>query len=227
MTAFVLVPGAGGIGWYWHRLVPELTRRGHTAVPVDLPGDDETAGLAEYADLVVAAARDLPDVVLVAQSMGGFSAPLACDRLPVRDLVLLNAMIPRPGESAGEWWAATGHAFPEDDSLQNLFLHDLPPEVAAQMEGHDRPEAAIAFGQPWPLERWPDVPTHVLVGADDRLFPREFQCRVARERLGPEAVSLSVVPGGHLAALSRPVELADALEACLTRTRGPSRTSSP
>jgi pimeloyl-ACP methyl ester carboxylesterase len=52
------------------------------------------------------------------------------------------------------------------------------------------------------------VPTSVLAGQDDRFFPLEFQRRVARERLGLE---VDVVPGGHLAALARPVELADRL----------------
>ena len=35
--------------------------------------------------------------MLVAQSLGGFTAPLVCDRVPVDLLVLLNAMIPEPG----------------------------------------------------------------------------------------------------------------------------------
>ena len=47
-------------------------------------------------------------LAIVAQSMGGFSAPLACDRLPVDHLVLLNAMIPLPGETAGQWWDKVG-----------------------------------------------------------------------------------------------------------------------
>ena len=34
---FVLIPGAGGAAWYWHRVVPELRARGHEAVAVDLP----------------------------------------------------------------------------------------------------------------------------------------------------------------------------------------------
>src|SRR5262245_14591883 len=31
---------AGGIAWYWHRVVPLLEASGHDAVGVDLPGDD-------------------------------------------------------------------------------------------------------------------------------------------------------------------------------------------
>ena len=66
---------------------------------------------------------------------------------------------------------------------------------------HQRPEADIAFEQPWEYARWPDVPTTVLAGRDDRFFPVTFQRRVARERLGVDAAAL---PGGHLNALSRP-----------------------
>ena len=61
-----------------------------------------------------------------------------------------------------------------------------------------------------PLDRWPDVPTCAVAGRDDRLFPLELQRRVARERLG---LPLDEIPGGHLVALSHPVELADRLVA--------------
>jgi pimeloyl-ACP methyl ester carboxylesterase len=100
-VTYVLVPGAGGEAWYWHRVVPLLEEVG-TVVAVDLPTGDEEAGLAEYADAIVAAAGDTTDVMLVAQSMGAFSAPLAVDRLDVRGIVLVNAMVPAPGETAGE-----------------------------------------------------------------------------------------------------------------------------
>jgi len=103
MATFVLVPGADGRAWYWHLVAPELERRGHEAVAVDLPIADETAGLAACAEAVVDAAQRQREVVLVAQSLAGFIAPLACDRLSVALLVLLNAMVPLPDESAGEW----------------------------------------------------------------------------------------------------------------------------
>ena len=47
--SFVLIPGAGGAAWYWHRVVPLLQAAGHDAVAVDLPADDPAAGLPEYA----------------------------------------------------------------------------------------------------------------------------------------------------------------------------------
>jgi len=222
--AFVLIPGAGGEAWFWHRLVTELERRDHRVVAVDLPAVDEGAGWAEYADAVVAAAHELDDVVLVAQSMAGFTAPLVCGRLPVRVLVLLNAMIPVPGETGGAWWENTGQAkaYAELAAAQDRlvsdgfdvlvdFFHDVPADVTAEAVRRGDPSQSMTpFSQPWPLDRWPDVPTRVVAGRDDRLFPLEFQRRVARERLG---LDIDEIPGGHLAALSRPVELADQLEA--------------
>lgn len=221
MTEYVLVPGAGGDAWYWHLVVPELRRRGHRVGAVDLPGPDESAGLAEYAAAIVAAIEG-PEPVLVAQSLGGFSAPLVCDQVPVRRLILLNAMVPLPGETAGDWWGNTGQpearrAFavgegrtPRDGiDLREDFFHDVPAEITEQGMAGGYPEADIVFGQPWPLPAWPDVPTRFLQSRDDRLFPLEFQRRVVAERLG---IPVHELPGGHLVALSRPVELADRIE---------------
>jgi alpha-beta hydrolase superfamily lysophospholipase len=84
----------------------ELRRRGHDAVAPDLPCDD-AAGLPEYADAVVEAIGDRTDLVVVAQSLGGFTAPLVCDRVPVKLLILVAPMIPVPGEAPAEYWANT------------------------------------------------------------------------------------------------------------------------
>lgn len=219
MSRFVLVPGAGGAAWYWSLVVPQLRARGHDAIAVDLPGPDEHIGLPEYADSVVAAIDGHRDAVVVAQSMGGFTAPMACDRIPVSLLVLVNAMIPVPGETAGDWWGNTGWeparvaaaqagGYPAEVDLDVYFLHDVPADVVATGEGHNRPEADVAFGQPCAIKRWPDVPTRVLAGRDDRFFPLEFQRRVAGDRL---ELDVDAVPGGHLVALAHPAELTDQL----------------
>jgi pimeloyl-ACP methyl ester carboxylesterase len=219
MSTYLLVPGAGGAAWYWHRVTAMLDGAGHEAIAVDLPGDDPDAGLPEYTDLVVAAGDGRDEVVLVAQSMGAFSAVPACARLPVRRLVLNNAMVPLPGETAGEWWEHTGSAaarvaavrdggYDEAFDIATYFLHDVPPAVAAAGAEHQRPEADIAFAQPCAFDRWPDPPTTVLAGRNDRFFPLGFQRRVARERLG---IEVQAVPGGHLNALSAPEGLAGVL----------------
>src|SRR5262245_59631412 len=117
MATFVLIPGAGGDGWQWHLLVRELEQRGHAAIPVTLPSGEEDAGWKEYADAVVEAIGDRRGLVLVAQSLAGFVAPLVCQRVPVDLLVLLNAMIPKPGETGGAWWGNTGSA----DAMREHF----------------------------------------------------------------------------------------------------------
>jgi pimeloyl-ACP methyl ester carboxylesterase len=223
MPTFVLIPGAGGDAWFWHRVVPELVSRGHDAVAVTLPAGDEAAGWTEYADAIVRAVGDRTDLTLVAQSLAGFSAPLVCERLPVDLLVLLNAMIPQPGETGNDWWSNTGQGAAQRDYLAGLglspesaeddavvYFHDVPAEVTAEAYGRGEPEQTkTPMRQPWPLTAWPDVPTRVVVGRHDRLFPAPFQRRVARERLG---LDVDEIDGGHLVALSRPAELAERLD---------------
>jgi pimeloyl-ACP methyl ester carboxylesterase len=218
---YLLIPGAGGAAWYWHRLEPILRGLGHDVIAVDLPAADESAGLQQYADAVVSAAEGRGELVAVAQSMGAFTAPLVCSRLPVTELVLVNPMIPAPGETAGDWWANSGQekARRELDEREGrspdapfdllvVFFHDVPADVAAEGMAGAPDQASRPFGEPWPLDAWPDVPTRVLSSRDDRLFPVDFQIRLAKARLG---LTPRVLPGGHLVALSRPEELARAV----------------
>ena len=215
MATYVLIHGAGSTSWYWHLVAPELTALGHEVVAVDLPADDDTAGLEEYTRVVVDAMGDRRDVILVAQSMAGFTAPLVADRVPVDLIVLLAAMVPAPGESGIEWWVNTGHGEAREaagwgDDPVELFLHDVPPDVLAESAAHIRDQSGTPFEKPWPLAAWPDVPTRFLLCRDDRFFPAEFQRRVVRERLG---IVPDEMDGGHLPALAHPHELVERLEA--------------
>ena len=218
VRGFVLVPGAGGQAWYWHRVVEALQERGRTAVAVDLPADDDAAGLAAYADVIVEAAAGLDDVVLVAQSMGGLPAPLACERLPVSLLVFVNAMIPALGETGTAWWDNTGQeqaaaeaaaadGRPPDDS-DDVFFHDVPADLVEKAMTVERDQSMTPFAEPFPRKRLPDVPIKVIASRDDRLFPPAFQRRVAEDRLG---ITPDEIPGGHLAQLSQPDAIADLL----------------
>ena len=214
-ATFVLIPGAGGDARYWSLVARGLRARGHQAVPVALPAGDDSAGWSEYADAAVDAVGDRTGVIVVAQSLGGFSAPLVCERVRVELLVLLNAMIPIPGETGEAWWSNTGQGdamrehliglglSPEDaDDDDIVYFHDVAAEVREEAFGQGEPQQSwTPMSQPWPRDTWPDVPTRVLVGRDDRLFPADFQRRVARERLGIEA---DEIKGGHLLALSEP-----------------------
>src|SRR3954468_8028486 len=90
MATYVLIPGAGSDHWYWHLVTPQLEALGHDVVAADLPCEDDSAGIEEYADAVLDAGGDRRDLILVAQSLGGFTAALVANKLPV-DLVVLVA----------------------------------------------------------------------------------------------------------------------------------------
>lgn len=229
MATFVLIHGAGSDSWYWHLVVPDLTARGHDVVTPDLPSDDDAAGLNEYADAVVETSGDRTDLVVVAQSLGGFTAPLVCVRVPVSLMVLVAAMVPSPGESAGAWWANTGHERARREQALSKgrspdagfdpmvdFFHDVPADLVAEAFARgERAQSETVFEDPWPLESWPDVPTRFLLCRDDRFFPAEFQRRVVADRLG---ITPDEMDGGHLPALHSPKELVERLEAYRTST---------
>jgi pimeloyl-ACP methyl ester carboxylesterase len=211
---YVLIHGASSDSWYWHRVVPLLRELGHDVVAPDLPCDDDSAGLAEYTATVVDAVGDRKDLVVVAQSLGGFTAPLVCDRLPVDLLVMVAAMVPAPGETPAEWWGNTGYPQSEGDALAKFF-NDVPADVVAEaMARGERGQSATPFTKPWPLDAWPDVPTRFLLCTDDRFFPADFMRRVVKERLG---IIPDEMDSGHLPALAHPEELVARLEAYRTR----------
>jgi pimeloyl-ACP methyl ester carboxylesterase len=215
MATFVLIHGAGDVGWYWHLVGAELRKRGHDVVAPDLPCDDDSAGLTEYRDVVLEAIGDRSELVVVAQSFGAFTAPLVCDRRPAELLVLVAGLIPAPGEAPKDWWTNTGyedepHQQYEDDVA--LFYHDVPPALAAEAMSKGRGQSGTPTLEPWPLDAWPEVPTRFILCRDDRLLPAAFMRRVVRDRLGIEP---DKIDSGHCVALSHPRELADQLEAYL------------
>ncbi len=164
MTTFALIHGAGDVGWYWHLVEAELREHGHDTVAPDLPCDDDSAGLPEYAETVVEAIDGRSDLVVVAQSSGGFTAPLVCERVPVKMLVLVAPMIPAPGEAPADYWTNTRYSDEEleryDDEIA-LFYQDVPPELASEALKRSRTQSEARMGEPTPLRAWPDVPTRV------------------------------------------------------------------
>jgi pimeloyl-ACP methyl ester carboxylesterase len=217
VSTFVLIHGASSDSWYWHRVAPLLTARGHDVVAPDLPSDDDRAGLAEYTDAVLDAIGDRTDLVVVGQSLGGFTAPLVCARRPVDLLILVAPMIPSPREPPGAWFVHTGWVAargnqPPDPKAD--FFNDVPADVTDEAWARgERAQSGTPMEQPWPLDAWPAVPTRVLLCRDDRFFPIELMRRVAKERLGPLGITADEMDSGHLPALAHPDELADRLDA--------------
>lgn len=221
MSTFILIHGAGDVGWSWHLVARELTGRGHTVIAPDLPGDDETLTFDDCADAVVAALGEQSDVIVVGHSMGAYTAPIIAGRVNARVLVLLAGMIPAPGESPDDWWAGTdcGRAVAEaarrDGGLTGnpdpyvSFYHDVPHELATRALSFERAHpSATAMAEPWTMAAWPRIPTRFIVCTNDRFFPPEFLRALALERLNVVADDLAA---SHCAPLSRPVELADML----------------
>jgi pimeloyl-ACP methyl ester carboxylesterase len=209
MATFVFIHGAGDVGWYWHLVEAELRARGHDTLAPDLPCDDDSAGLPEYADAVAEAVGERRDVIVVAQSFGGFTAPLVCERVPVRMLVLVAPMIPAPGEAPADYWVNTRYAEEPREPYDDVFYQDVPPNLVAEAQRRGRTQSEARMSEPSPMTAWPEVPTRVVLCRDDRLLPVAFVRRLARERLG---VTPDELDGGHTPALSHPAELANLLD---------------
>lgn len=226
-TTFVLIPGAGADPRVYEATIAALRELGHEGIAPPLPLDDPDAHPSDHATATISA---LPDprptpLVVVGQSLGAYTAAILADRLGPMRLILLAPMIPTPGESAGEWWEATGHAAaiapllerhgaPSDwgeEALADVFYHDVDATtLAANAEFEGVPSDGM-FNEPLPPMPWPFVPTTVLAPREDRLFPLGFQRRLARERLGIHGLEVAEMGGGHLSMLSRPRELAERL----------------
>lgn len=231
MTTFALVHGAWHRGSCWEPTAALLRAAGHDVVTPDLPCDDPNASLDDYAATVVAAIGDSHpsgDVVVVGHSLGGLTVPLVAERVPVRELVFLCALVPLPGVSVLDDLYALDDTFPPEGiafmgvldrhpdgtsscplgpAIDTLY-HDCDPVVAQAAAANLRPQASGVVTQPSPLAAYPDVPVRAIVCRDDRIVTADACARHARERLGATVVELG---GGHSPMLAQPATLAEAL----------------
>jgi pimeloyl-ACP methyl ester carboxylesterase len=229
VPAFVLIPGAGSGPWTWEAVAERLRDAGHDAIGVDLPCEDPNAGLGDYADVTLAAI-DERHPVLVAQSLGAFTAALVCTRVPVAMIVYLNAMIPLPGESPGAWWENTRweqavreelarYGQPREwgpEALSAMFMNDASDELAEEAGRHARSQSSAPFKDELPRAGWPKVPTRYVLARHDRFFPAAFQRRLVKERL---QMKPDEIDGGHLAIRTNPDAVVALLEGYVARTR--------
>ena len=210
MATYALIHGAYDVGWYWHLVEGKLRRRGHPTVAPDLPIEDDDATLTDHARFVVDAIGRIHaggELVVVGQSWGGYVAPIVAQLAKADRLILVAPMVPRPGETDEEMWRATGWHYPGEEA--DPFYHDVDPALVAEAKSRERGQSEATSREPWPLDAWPDIPTHVIIGSEDRFFPAAWLRGVVRDRLGLEPDELA---GGHTLALSRPKELADLME---------------
>lgn len=222
-----LVHGSYHGAWCWELLRPELERLGHRVITMDLPISDPTLGAADYARTVEDALEPGSEPVLVGHSMAGLVIPLVAASRPIRRLIFLAAFLPSPGRSTNDQRASEpidGRVPPMTSewidigenvwmvgpkTATEIFFPDATPAVARWATQRLRPQSYRVLSETTPLEAWPDVECRSIVCRDDRAINPAWVRGAARERLGVEAVEIS---GGHSPFLTRPVELALALD---------------
>ncbi|WP_379587370.1 alpha/beta fold hydrolase [Pseudonocardia hispaniensis] len=229
----VLVHGAWHDASCWSAVESELAARGQPSLAVDLPAQDPDLGAADYADAVISALGPEPTgpLVLVGHSLGGLTVPVVAQRLGperVRALVLVGALVPRPGLSyvdqlradpsmmapgfgAGQQRHEDGTtSWPRDVALTDLYRGVADEVSAAQVEravSAMRRQGWKIGREPTPLTAWPAVRTVSVICSHDQVVSPDWSRRTARD-IGAEVVDL---PGGHFPILTRPAELADIL----------------
>ena len=234
MTTFGLVHGAWHGGWCWQYLIPELEARGHRAVAMDLPTEDPQAGAEGYAAIVRRALDSFDeDVVLVGHSLAGLTIPVVASLRPVRHLIYLCAIIPRPGAAwddvaaeqppFGHYQSSTpavGHpdgsaSCPEERAVE-LFYHDCPADRARWAAGLLRRQNWRVSQEITPLAAFPDVPASSILCTGDRVVDPAWSRAAAQGVLGVRPIELS---GGHSPFLAQPARLADVLHGLATDSR--------
>jgi pimeloyl-ACP methyl ester carboxylesterase len=226
MTTYALIHGAWHGGWCWAPLVAELRRHGHEAIAPDLPCEDDEATFETYAAVVEAALEGAGgDVVLVAHSLAGQTAPLVAARRPVRGIVYVAAIVAEPGRSFAEQNRddpapllpgyerglrvhGNARAWADEEVAREHMYDDVEPDLAHEAFARLRPQSRAPYGVPCPLAALPDAPVASIVCGEDRMVLPAWSRRTARERLGVEPVEL---PGGHTPSLAQPARLAEAI----------------
>lgn len=227
VTMFALIHGSGDGGWAWHLVQQALRERGHEVVAPDLPTHRDDATWNDCVNAVVEAVDGADVSVVVGQSSGGFVVPLVAGRLGAMLQVFVAGMVPRPGETAGEWFGNVGwpesvaELGREDGGLTGnpdpmvAFYHDVPSELATQAMARSRPTGQRLADTPWPSPALPTISARYVVTTKDRFLPPSVQRRVAAERLGITAPD--EIEAGHCVNLSRPGELARLLAGYVDR----------
>jgi pimeloyl-ACP methyl ester carboxylesterase len=205
MTTFVLVHGANHGAWCWDRLAPALRERGHTAIAVDLPCEDPAAGASAYAEVVIDALPESPDIVLVGHSLGGATIPLVAVRRQVRRLIFLCAIVPVPGRALFEREpdapSPIAAGFRADDIGDGTVA--VPPEIASRFfYNRCRPDDAqwaisrlrrqgrLPLREASPLKVWPSVPRTYILCSDDQVVLPDAARWQAQIRAGVDPIVL-------------------------------------
>jgi pimeloyl-ACP methyl ester carboxylesterase len=227
LVTFGLVHGAYHGAWCWEKLTPQLRQRGHRVLAVDLPSEDPRAGAAEYAAAALAAfAGAGDDLTVVGHSLGGLTIPLIAAARPVRQLVFLAAMLPRPGQAqdevigaepdmvlrgpkGGAYRGPGGETRWHPDAAASWFFADCPGDLAAWGASRLRGQHWKINSEVTPLVAWPAVPRAYILGAHDPVINPAWSRRAVPGILDVPPMEIDA---GHAPFLAKPAVLADVLD---------------
>lgn len=222
MSDVLLIHGACHGAWCWDHVSSYLSESGHRPIAVDLPCDQRSSGLTDYADAATAALpSSSADLIVVGHSLGALTAAAVAGRVKTRRLVFVAGIIGAPGRSladlatidaerdqdlgkgALEFNDARLFRFSRAGAMRVLF-HDCDPDAAdaafVKLRFQKSMWDEVADFQDWRAEEIVSV-----VCTDDRVVNPSWGRKVSRERLGVEAIELA---GGHSPWLSQPAGLA-------------------
>ena len=239
-VTYVLVPGFSIGAWAWRPVVDALRERGHVVHAVDLTGLGEQAHLASpevdlttHIDDVVRLLEqhDLHDVVLVGHSYGALVTTGVADRMPERvaRLVYVDSGPLPVGMAQADFEGPDARAAKQELVTTHGAGWKLPPPPWAVLATDvpnvdDTAVAALVDGsqpQPWRTATQPVA----LTGAWERLPRVGVLCSFGFEQLKQMAPHVPAfahmvdgdwtyveLPTWHWPMISRPLELADALD---------------
>ena len=225
----VLVHGAWADGSSWSGVVHELQERGHRVHAVQLPMTSLEADVETTKRAILAQGA----TVVVGHSYGGFVMSAAALGAPtVQALVFVAAYAPNRGETIASISHAArempgGHAIIYgDDGWTSVDVDrygpalgaDLPLSTVNVLAAVQGPTHVSCLITPATDTAWDTLPNHYVVSTEDQILDPGLQFEFAR-RINARVTE---VPGSHLAVLSFPSVIADAIDAA---SNGPESAS--
>lgn len=148
MSTFILVHGSWHSAWNWHKVIPVLEAKGHTAIAVDLPamGRDKTpvqdVTLEMSAQKICSIIDSIAgNVILVGHSKNGVVISQAAEYRPhkIEKLIYLAAYLIPNGKTQAEYSAqdTEGVLKPFVTRYPELQAHTLQPEIYKEGLYHD------------------------------------------------------------------------------------------
>lgn len=244
MAGFVLIHGSWHGGWCFDPVAEILRGRGHAVIAPTLPGmggaAEEMAAvtLADWGEFAAQHCRDLKaslggaPVVLAGHSRGGLVISAAAERDPqaMDALVYICAMMLPSGMSRAEFKQLEGPNPAFDAIIEKVhggvatvidaanaapvFAQISPPDLVAAAMARlvAEPHGPRSEKLDMSAARWGSVPRTYIECTQDRTIPIASQRTMQLHSPGARIVTLDA---DHSPYLSRPVELANALEAAV------------